>query len=446
MESKDVSSKQQFVIAATIIGNALEWFDVTLLSLIAPLIITIFLPKGSFSTSLFSVLMFVLLAIARPIGGLVFGYLGDKMGRRAALLKAIILMTIPIFLIAILPSYSKIGVSATIVLALILFIQGFSLGGEFPGSLVFLTESSNEKNQGYVGSWGYFGIYLGIFLAAVEIYLLRTEMPPKSFDQWGWRIPFFFAAVIGLTGICLRRLLHETTYFRKAKQYGYLVKEPILDALHKYKKNIFQGIGLFILDTVGFNLVILFSSAHFVHTMKLSYASAYRVNLCTLVIFLISTPLFGKLSMRIGCKRLAKWTIYGLLLLAFPLYFIMATKLLWTIYLGQGLLAILLAAYFSTLPALICSLFPPEVRYSGTSIVINAAVGIFGAAGPLIMTYFVIGTGIRVLPSLYLVIGSLISLYTLFTIKDERRKTDIIDLPEQKSAPEKDSASATGSD
>ncbi len=419
MKKHKFSSKQQFIVTATIIGNALEWFDFTLVALMAPLITTTFLPKNS-SPLLYFALIFVIAAIARPLGGLVFGYIGDKTGRKSALVKTIVMMTIPIFLIAILPTYDKIGISATIGLALILLFQGFSLGGEFPGSLVYLIESASNKTKGYVGSWSYFGIFLGMLVAGAEIYLLNTKLTLEQLQDWGWRLPFFVGGVVGIFSIFLRKLLRETPYFQKAKEFGYLVKEPIFTALHKYKKVILQGIGIVLLDTVGFNLIIIFSPTYLRDVIGLSFVDSFHVSLFTIVTLLIFTPIMGKISISVGCKRLAIWATYGLIMAAFPVFFLINLKILWCIYLGQGILALLLAAYLSNLPALVCGLFPVEVRYSAASLSINLCIGLFGALGPLIMTYFVIESRVPLLSAIYLIAGAAISLYTLLIMKPDR--------------------------
>ncbi len=412
-----LSPKQRFIVSATVIGNALEWFDFTLFALMAPLITKIFFPERA-SSVLYLVLMFVVVAIARPLGGVVFGYIGDRTGRKSALFETIVLMTIPIFLIAVLPSYEKIGISATIGLAFILIFQGFSLGGEFPGTLVFLSESSSQKMKGYMGSWSYFGIFLGMFFAATDFYLLNTEMPLSDLEDWGWRLPFFIGGVVGIVSIFLRRLLRETPFFQEAKQFGYLVKEPILYALHKYKKMILQGIGIFILDTVGFNLILIFSSSYLQSVIGLSSQESFQINLFTIAVLLVCTPLMGKLSIRIGTKRMARWAALGMLLAAFPAFLCMGLSGFGSALICQGVLAFLLAGYLSNLPALICSLFPVEVRYSGTSLAINLAIGVFGALGPLIMSYVIIELKMPILSAIYLSLGAAIALFTLSTMKE----------------------------
>jgi MHS family proline/betaine transporter-like MFS transporter len=238
-------------------------------------------------------------------------------------------------------------------------------------------------------------------------------MPLEDLKAWGWRIPFFMGGILGIVSVFLRRLLRETPYFREAKEYGFLVKEPIFRAVHKYKKMLILGIGLFVLDTVGFNLIILFSSSYFVNVLNFTYSEAFAVNVFTIAVLLVATPLMGYLSIKQGVKKVAIWSAWALVILALPAYFIMNQKVVWMAFVCQGLLAFCLAAYLSCLPALICMLFPVEVRYSGTSLSVNLGLALFGGAGPFIMTYLINRLDTPLLPSFYLIIGALISLLCL---------------------------------
>lgn len=401
----------RLAIGATVLGNILEWYDFALMGMLAPLFSRLFFADGfSLSHPLF---FFAIGSFFRPIGGMIFGYLGDKSGRKVALIKTIILMTIPVFIISILPSYAQIGITATLIMCLICIFQGICTGGEFPGSIVFLIETAPKKKQGYVGCWAYFGALLGMLLSALDLYCIDSNLSRADFESWGWRLPFVVGTILGIAGILLRRMLHETPAFLKEKKAGDLLYDPLFTSFQKYKKVLLKGLGIFILDAVGFNLIIVFSSTYFAETLKLSLKEVFAINTFTILVALVLIPFAGKLSNHYGCLRLSKWALWAMILLAFPLYQLMDPQALWTIYSAQAGLALLLALYLANLPALICKLFPPQVRYSSCALVTNFSVALFGGTAPLCALYFIERFGCTIFPSFYLIAAALLSLLSL---------------------------------
>lgn len=322
-------------------------------------------------------------------------------------------MIIPLFLAALLPSYKDIGPTAVFLFVLMFLLQGISLGGEFPGAVVFLIESAKKKTLGYIGSFAYFGIFIGIFFAMIEVHLFNTEVSPEELRAGAWRLPFFLSGMVGIVVLLLRRLLRETPFFEEAKHYGCLLKEPLFNTFHKYKKMIFIGMGLMVMDTVGFNLVLIYSSFYYTSVLHLPYFQSTLLQLFTVVLFLVTTLFAGRLSDYVGIRRFAKWALWILFFLASPIYFLMGWKIYWLLFVTQGILAILLASYFSVLPVLVSSLFPIEVRYSGTATAMNFAIAIFGGVGPFIMVQVIGQFQSPVWPSLYLMIGCALSLLSL---------------------------------
>ena len=419
--SNRITHKQRFIILATILGNSLEWFDFILFWMMAPFFVSLFFPESSRQSAYLYPALLSIVAIARPIGGFIFGTIGDKKGRKVALFRTICFMIIPLFLAAFLPSYEEIGLTAAFLFVFMFLLQGISLGGEFPGAVVFLIESAKKETLGYIGSFAYLGIFIGIFFATIEVYLLNTDMTLEGLHAGGWRLPFFLSGMIGLVVLLLRRLLQETPFFQEAKHYGYLRKEPLFDAFHKYKKAIFVGMGLMIMDTVGFNLVLIYSSFYYTSVLDLSYFHSTSLHFFTISLFLITTLIAGRLSDFIGIRRFAKWVLWILFFLAAPIYILMGWKIYWLLFFTQGALALLVASYFSVLPALVCSLFPIEVRYSGTATAMNLAIAIFGGAGPFIMALVIGQLHTPFWPTLYLMVGCAISLFSLTHVHDPKR-------------------------
>ncbi len=418
-----ITTKQQFIITATCIGSTLEWFEFALFGMMAPFLIGLFLPNVPWAASILYPALLILSIIARPIGGFVFGRMGDRKGRRFALLRTIAFMIVPLLITALLPSYQQIGITALALLIFVFILQGFSLGGEFPGSAVFLIESAKPHAKGYFGSWIYFGAFLGMFLAALEVFVLGNHVSEEAFVEWGWRFTFFLSAIIATFALILRRMLRETHFFEEAKEYGHLDKEPLFDTFHKYKKALLYGIGLTAMETAGFNLLILFSTPYYHTTLGLPFSDVTSIQLATIFILVVATPFAGKASMHFGSKHLARWALYGLLVIAIPVYYLISFKQFWLILAGQGIIAILFAAYISNLPALICSLFPVKVRYSGVATAMNLSVTIFASAGIIFITLFLKQNTLPLWPSYYWIAAALLSLLSLSHVKEPHHET-----------------------
>ncbi len=408
MRSKKTQSLR-FVIGATVIGNTLEWFDFALVGALAPLFAHLFFPPGSSES--YPLFFFALSALARPIGGFVFGRLGDRGGRRNALIKTVMLMTIPVFLLAIMPSYEQIGGAAVAILAIVCLLQGFSTGGEFPGSIVFLVESSPSKIRGYVGSFAYFGALLGMLFSVLDLYFVK-KTTGTNFEAWGWRLPFIVGTVLGILAVFFRTALEETPVFKEEVKTGAILKSPVFTSF-KHTKQLVTGLMIFMLDAVGFNLIFVFSSYYFTTILGLALKQAFLINTFTVFVALISIPFAGKISNYLGFYKLSKWAAVAMIVLALPLYLMMNPQQLWTIYFAQAVLALLLSLYLANLPAIIADIYPAPIRYSSCALVTNFSVALFGGTAPLLASFFITHTKISCFPALYLIAGALISLFAL---------------------------------
>jgi MHS family proline/betaine transporter-like MFS transporter len=408
------SSRLQYAILATIMGNMLQWFDFSLFGMMLPLFMELFFPNKDAS---FFFVFFAIGGMARPIGGLVFGYLGDTSGRKAALVRTILLMTIPILLVALLPSYKNIGVMSGVLLAGLYIFQGFCVGGEFPGSIVFLEETAPAGQRGFIGSWSYFGVILGMFLVSVDIYELNHRMSPENLVNWGWRLPFYMGAAIGVVGILMRVFLHETPVFKEAQLIGHLVKKPLLDTLRKHKRILLKGLGIYILDAVGFNVILIFSSYYYFEHHHLSMVQAFKINVLSVFFILILIPIMGKFGNWIGNHRLAKAASICMFLFAYPLYLLIGTNAILAIFIGQTLLLFFLAAYVCNMPVILFQLYPTEVRYTCVGIAINFSVAIFGCTAPFVTHYIIKLSNHPSVPGIYLMLAGLVAFLILRTIK-----------------------------
>jgi MFS transporter, MHS family, proline/betaine transporter len=418
-----VKTNLRFIIGATVIGNMLEWYDFALFGFLVPLFATLFFSDvSSISAIAKPYFFFAIGAFARPIGGFIFGYIGDKWGRKRALIYSIVFMTLPVFMIAILPTYAQLGVSVIVILTTACVMQGLCTGGDFPGSVVFLVESSPPQKRGFTGCWAYFGTFLGMLIATGDLYFLDLFLKGQKFENWGWRLPFFAGALLGFTGIFLRRMLHETPVFEKAKHMGHLLKEPLIYSLQKYKKLILLGIGVFMLDAVGFNIVIIFFIAYLKRVLAFGFAMAFAVNAFSITIALICLPIFGKISSRFSSILLARFATLATAIFVVPLYLLMNGGAMWMVFTAQGCLIMLLTLYLSTIPLIISELFPTPVRYSCVAISCNVCIALFGGSAPFFAIYLIEKTEIAILPGLYIMAASLVSYGSLRLIQKGAHK------------------------
>lgn len=400
------------------IGNALEWFEFSLFGLMSTLFIQIFFPPALESSPLLFPSLIILSLIARPFGGFVFGKIGDQQGRKAALVRTIGFLVLPLLITAILPSYKEIGITSTCLLIFIFIMQGFVLGGEFPGSIVYLVESAKNQKKGYLGSWAYFGCFSGMLLAGLNVSFLTDALSNQEVLVWGWRVTYLICALIALLTLYARHRLPDTTLFKAVKEKHHIDKQSIFDTFHKYKKSLLCGIGLIVLESTGFNLIVLFTPTILKQHSHLTLYQLGVIQIISVLFLLITVPLSGKISTITGHLRLAKLSVFGLLLFTFPAYYCISHDNFYLIILGHALLAIFFASYIGNVPALICSLFPTEVRFSGVAAAINISVIIFASLGVIAIVIFT-GSHFSLLwPSFYWVAASLLSLLSLYKLKN----------------------------
>jgi MFS transporter, MHS family, proline/betaine transporter len=420
MDHSSPKSKLRVVIGATTIGNTLEWLDFALIGHLSMLFGQLFFNPDTLKIALIDPLSLIALAaLVRPLGGIIFGFLGDRKGRKPILVLTVLLMSISTSLMTILPTYASVGGMATLLLILVCIFQGFCIGGEFPGSMVYLLESCPTHAKGYVGNFAYFGVLLGMLLSGLELMLVKSLLTTEQFDLWGWRLCTLLGTVLGMVGFFLRWRVHETPVFQKEQRAGEILKDPLFVAVKKFRKEIFKGIAIFTSDSVGFNLIIVFINFYFTQALGLTPSLSLALHLFTLSVFLAVLPLAGKLSLRVGTLHLAKWSLRYTAILAIPLFLLMDVKNLWTLFAAQGILSILQAAYLSTLPSLVCTLFPADVRYTGVALVVNFSAAIFGSTASFIIIGLIKWSGALYMPGFYLAVAALVSLYGLSLFKEE---------------------------
>lgn len=413
----------RFIISATLLGNTLEWYDFATFGFLIPIFAKLFFPfSDAWSSLLHTMIAFYMGTMMRPIGGAVFGYIGDRYGRRIALILSVSLMTIPVALISALPTYLQIGYAAPLILIMMRMLQGLAAGGEFPGAMTFLVESAPIRKRGFYGSFAFFGALVGIVIAGADFFLFSSDFDDSTFIQWGWRIVFIIGAILGLISFLMRRKLHETDVFRNMRESHEILRDPIKELFVKHKIGLLKLSGIVILKTIAFNLIIPFSIVHLTEIAGLPFRQALLLNVVRLCVLVLVIPLAGKLTEKIGSNRLAVISAWGFLIFSIPLYMLTHEPNL-RIFGSIGL-AILLGSYLASLPATIFTLFPSKVRFSGIGIGYNLTIGIFGSAAPIAALTAIHAYGNHMIPA-YLLMGSAaIALLTLRKVHEHPLKTN----------------------
>jgi MFS transporter, MHS family, proline/betaine transporter len=406
-------------ITGASIGNLVEWFDFAVYGYLATYIAANFFPSNNPTASLLSTFaVFAAAFFVRPLGGIFFGPLGDRIGRQRVLATVIILMSVATFAIGLLPTYATIGVLAPILLVVARLLQGFSAGGEFGGGATFLAEYSPDDRRGFLVSWLEFSTLIGFILGSGVVLVLNSSLGEDAMAAWGWRIPFLIAGPLGIVGLYIRLRLEDTPEFRALESTGEVSQSPLRESITQNWKQILQVGGLVIIQNVGFYIVLVYMQTYITEQLEYSSTSASLSTVFTLLVAMILIPPLGALSDRVGRKPLLMASCVGFAVLAYPLFLLLNAGSLMTAILAHVALGILLALYISTSVAALTELFPTRVRYGGFSIGYNISVAIFGGSAPYIAVYLIDATGSSLSPAFYVIFGAVATLLTVLTIPE----------------------------
>jgi MHS family proline/betaine transporter-like MFS transporter len=399
------------VVVAGVTGNVLEWYDFAVYGFFAPIIGRLFFPSDDPTVSLIASFgAFAAGFLMRPIGGIIFGFIGDKIGRKRALVLSVLLMAIPSGMIGILPDHATIGVSAAVLMVLMRMLQGMAVGGEYTSSIVYLAEHAPSKRRGFFTSWTLVGAVGGILLGSGVGALLSNLLPAEAVSDWGWRIAFLSGIAVGVVGLLIRRHLPEMP-----KTESNDSANPIIDAFRTEWRAVTQVIGINIFNAVGFYLMFVYAVTWLIKEVKVPRSDALDINSLSLAVLLVLVPVFGALSDKVGRKSLLLFGSGGAVLLGYPLIMLMHHVDFMMIMMGQIGFAILLAAYLSAIPATLTEMFPSRVRVSALSVGYNISLAIFGGTTPLVATWIIERSHDDLSIAWYLICGAAISF--VFTVR-----------------------------
>jgi MHS family proline/betaine transporter-like MFS transporter len=397
------------VIIAGIAGNAMEWYDFAVYGYFAPVIGARFFPASTKTEQLIAAFgVFAAGFLMRPLGAIVFGHIGDRIGRRAALTLSVTAMAVPTTLMGLLPDYQQIGLTASLLMVALRLLQGLSMGGEYTTSITFLVESAPRQRRGWVGSWAPAGAGIGTLLGSAVAAGVNSVLPASAMAAWGWRIPFVFGLAVGLTGLYVRRRVAETLV--APAPAGQL---PLLRAIRTHYGMMLRVFAMGLLLGVSFYMSFVFAVTYWQEVVHVRAGEALDINTANMLVVLVTTLAAGWLSDRIGRRPLMIGAALGTVVLAYPLFWSMSRPDALSIGLGQMGFALLLGAYVGPLPAVMTEAFPQQVRCSAISVAYNLGQAVFGGTTPMVATYLIVRSHDDLSPAFYVMAIAAVSLVGL---------------------------------
>ena len=354
--------------------------------------------------------------LVRPLGGIVFGHIGDRLGRKHALQLSVLLMVIPSTMIGLLPTYEHVGILAPILLIIIRLVQGFSVGGELIGSISYMTEIAPPDKRGFLGSFAFMSAVGGVLLGSVVATIMHLVFDDNFLNTWGWRIPFLFGFLVGIYGLWMRNGLPETKAFEDIKEKGEISSNPVKDVLSKMPVKVLHLVGLVMINAAGFYTIFVWWPTYITNIVDPPIDHALTVNTVAMIFFMLLIPIFGRLSDLYGRKKLITTGIILFIIILYPMFVWTDQGIFWHAIVAQFSFTFVLAMISGPLCATMIEMFPAVMRFSGIALGYNIAQSLVGGTSPLICTWLISTTGDIASPALYLIAVGVFSLIAAFTL------------------------------
>jgi MHS family proline/betaine transporter-like MFS transporter len=416
-------SKRYTAILAGFIGNVVEWYDFALYGYMAGILSGLFFPDENASASLIATYgVFAAGFIMRPLGSVVFGWLGDTIGRSKTMYISVTMMVLPTFILGCLPTFQSIGLWAPILLVLVRIVQGLSVGGEFSSSVTYLVETAPQSRRGLAGSWANSGSMLGMLLGSGAAGAVTSFLPDSAVQQWGWRLPFLAGGVLGLIAIAMRRNLPNSEHFQRHHD-DRPNSSPLIQSFTVNRKQTIKAILFASAYGVLFYIPLVYLPEWLHRETGMALSTALHINTAATATLLVLIPISGWLGDTILRRtHLLAGAMLITAVLAWPLYRWLVVGGVTAAIVVQVVLIVLIAAPLGSAPAMFAELFPAEDRLSGYSVAYNLGLGVVGGTTPMVATWLIDVTGISSAPAGLLTGIAVLAFGTLLTIRDRSRE------------------------
>ncbi|WP_311214745.1 MULTISPECIES: MFS transporter [unclassified Arthrobacter] len=401
------------------VGSTVEFYDIAIYAYLAPIIGRIFFATTDPVVALLSSFaVFGAAFVVRPLGGLFFGSLGDRLGRQKTLAAVILLISAATFAIGVLPTYEALGIAAPIALVILRLVQGFSAGGEVGGATAFVAEYAPPHRRGFLVSLVELGAMGGFLLGSVAVLILNLSLTQQQIFEWGWRVPFLIAGPLGIVGLLIRNRLEESPEFMALKTSGSVLKQPLRTTITLHWRSVLVVAAFALFQNVAVYIVLTFISTYLSSTLKFDIQVSSFSSALTLVAVCVVVPLSGALSDKVGRKRVLTWSCGTAAILTYPLFALMSIGSSLLAVTAHIVLGLILGVFLGPVLVAMSEMFSTAVRYGGMSLGYNLSVSIFGGTAPFIVTLLIATTGNNLAPSFYVIAASLVTLAVVAVSKE----------------------------
>ncbi|GAA0525477.1 MFS transporter [Saccharopolyspora subtropica] len=432
MSSEAVTARSSIarVVVASLVGTTVEWYDFFLYGSAAALVFNkLFFPADDpLVGTMLAFITYAVGFVARPLGGLVFGHYGDRLGRKKLLVLSLMLMGGATFVIGLLPTYQAIGVAAPLLLTVLRLVQGFAIGGEWGGAVLIVSEHGSAQHRGFWASWPQAGVPMGNLLGTAVLAVLAAVQSDEEFLAWGWRIAFLLSGVLVLIGLWVRLAVAESPVFleaaRKAAERGAERHAPVAEVLRTYKREVLTAMGARFAENVVYYVLTSFVLTYVATFLQLPRGVALNASLIAAVVHFASIPLWGALSDRVGRRPVYLIGAIGTGVWAFAFFGLLDSRSFPVITFATTIGLVFHGAMYGPQAAYFAELFGTRVRYSGASIGYQLASIVAGSLAPIIATALLSAFGSSAPISIYVAVCSVITVVAV-VLSPETRQRDL---------------------
>lgn len=411
-------------IFSAFIGTVLEWYDFSIFMFFIPIFSELFFPNTNKIASYLS--MYAVFAISffvRPLGAMIFGYVGDHYGRKKALVFSMMLISMSTLMMGLLPTYQSIGVFAPIFLIILRMIQGFCVGGETTGASSFIIESFPKRQRGILGSFMWSAVGVGMLLGSLVTTITIKFIPHDLLYAIGWRLPFIFGLITGAVGYYFRKRIPESALFSEIRKNGQITHLSTIEVIKTNKKSLSIIMGLYALSSVITYIVFVFMPVYASSVLNISLDTASVITTIALACSTVGVPFVGYISDKIGRKPCLYLGSISFILLSYPLYsFMVINKSMFSFVCAEVIFGLIAIVYQGSLTSAAQELPNTAVRYTVTALGYNLSYALFGGTAPFVITYLSTVFGSQVMPGIYLSAMGIIAMIAIYNMNETYKK------------------------